>query len=580
MQKFRDFTDLMANLRTKSPTQATKFLTEYFSKARFGLSQDEFEKKYVDGENDGGMDFVQEEDNTFYIVQTKFSGESTRTSKATVFDEIHKICNSLSGNNPNKRMSAEEFVNSFRRVISNNESLLEVIWLTTDEVTDDVAESALNEMKKIRSDNNWGIQVDFVPFDRKALRRMVSDVRYGYIPYTGKRALKISSSGYIENGGNGTGIKSVVFSAQVVDLLKWIRSQENITDFLQKNIRNYTGDTKINRDLKASFRQYPQFFWYKHNGVIIFADSISLSENKKSVIMRNPQVVNGGQTITALFTSYDKAGRSDSEAEILIRVYRLPYEQLETYERGLEIIKALNSQNQILASDLHSTDPQQVQLEEYFRTLGYTYHRKRSKDAKSGEFSITMGKLALFYQVCEKWAPHEGVVGQREMLFEQKSTYQDLFPENLIERELESANHIVFSYILAWRMNILLTKFAKQLPTNQKGLSDYTKYFVLADCYNKIKNWRKQNFQLKGWRNWFDFLRSKHFEKGLWEYSRYSFLKASSILPNNVESKQEPKKYYRREEATEKFRKLVSNVREFNSAMNSSYKAFEREIQE
>lgn len=578
MTRFTDYTELIDNLRLKSNTEATRGLTEYFSKARFGFDDVAFDKKYVDGANDGGMDLIQEEDETFYIVQTKFSRTSERASKEAVFHELHKIENSLSGENPNTR--AEDFVNSFRRASTSNSRLLEIIWLCTDEITDEVTEAAQHELQQIRSNNNWGIQVDFVPFDKKAIRRMVSDSRYGYVPYTGKKEIKISSAGFIENSGNGTGIKSVVFSTRIVDLLKWIRTQDDVTKFLQKNVREYIGDTTINKDLKSSFKEHPDLFWYKHNGIIIFADSVSISPDKRTVVMRNPQIVNGGQTLTALYAAYDKAGRSDSEAEILVRVYRLPYEQLETYEKGLEIIKALNSQNKILASDLHSTDPQQVRLEEHFKTLGYRYHRKRSKEAKSGKRSITMKNLALIFYICEKKAPHAGVVGNIEELFEQKNTYMDIFPKDRIERDIESINHISLSYLAAWRLSDIINGFEKHLQQKQKALFEYTFYYVLVDSYNKLKDSRNSGLHVHGWRDWKDFLNSEEFEDGLWQYSKLAFNAATLILPKSEEFRQDPRKFYRTEKATEKFLARVSNVIKFNSVMNAAYKSFEQSQEE
>lgn len=95
--KFKDFTELVRRLGLKSDTDATKGLTEYFSAARFGFDADEFRSHYVDGSNDGGIDLYQEEDNTYYIIQTKFEKNPQRVSKEAVSHELHKISNTLAG---------------------------------------------------------------------------------------------------------------------------------------------------------------------------------------------------------------------------------------------------------------------------------------------------------------------------------------------------------------------------------------------------------------------------------------------------------------------------------------------------
>ncbi len=66
-------------------------------------------------------------------------------------------------------------------------------------------------------------------------------------------------------------------------------------------------------------------------------------------------------------------------------------------KRSIEIISAFNWQNKINPSDLRSTDPKQVRLEQLFASIGYKYLRKRSKEAKSTRYSITVRNLALRY---------------------------------------------------------------------------------------------------------------------------------------------------------------------------------------
>src|SRR5207302_4101839 len=110
---------------------------------------------------------------------------------------------------------------------------------------------------------------------------------------------------------------------------------------------------------------------FKHNGVIIFPDNVLVDRDTSQLILRNPQIVNGGQTAKALFAAWDKLGRPDSSAKVLLRVYRLPYESAESYEKGIAIISALNSQSKILPSDLRSNDPRQVRIEELLNKLDF-----------------------------------------------------------------------------------------------------------------------------------------------------------------------------------------------------------------
>src|SRR3989337_3587273 len=107
---------------------------------------------------------------------------------------------------------------------------------------------------------------------------MISDVAHGYVPYTGKKVLPISrgtdGARHIEYRNESTGIYSVVCTVNLTDLLRWIRKKQDIERFLQKNVRGYLGEKAINREVKKSFLTTPDWFWYKHNGIIIFADGL------------------------------------------------------------------------------------------------------------------------------------------------------------------------------------------------------------------------------------------------------------------------------------------------------------------
>ncbi len=201
------------------------------------------------------------------------------------------------------------------------------------------------------------------------------------------------------------------------EILKWFKDSEEVNRALQKNVREFLGDSFINKDIENSYMSAPDWFWYKHSGIIIFADNITIENSENPhLVLRNPQIVNGGQTIRTLFSAFSKNNRNDNNAKVLLRAYRLPYENFETYKRSIDIISVLNTQAKILSSDLRSTDPRQVRLEKLFHKLEYKYWKKRSKEAKSAKLTIIMRNLALRYYICKNKAPHIGVMGKVEEL--------------------------------------------------------------------------------------------------------------------------------------------------------------------
>jgi hypothetical protein len=569
--EYQNTDELIRKLSLESKTEATKKLAEFYATARFKIRPEDFNRQYTDGADDGGIDFYHSEDSTFFIFQTKFSGTPQKVNYSEILDEIRKLKNTLTTENPNRK--AEDFVNALKREAGNKDAILEVLWLTTNIVEQSVKDEIQNDLETWRNENGWLLGIDFVAIDKHALESVIYDVKHGYIPYTGKKILKLEQGQWIETTWEETGIHSVVCTVNVNDILKWFRTSDEIDRFLQKNVREFLGEaSKINKAIQKSYLESPNWFWYKHNGIIIFADNLFIDKTKMELVLRNPQVVNGGQTLKALFSAYDKNNRSDNSAKVILRVYRLPYEDTETYKRSIEIISALNSQNKINPSDLRSTDPRQVRLEQLFKSIGdgYKYLRKRAKEAKSGRYSITMRALALRYYVCKKNAPHEGVRGNVEELFEEENKYNEIFDEKAINKEL-SGNHVVINYVTCWNIDqILQNNVKKELPNRDAEYFQYTKWFVLNDIYRKLTDWKQRKFNL-GWKTWIDFIESPQFEGAVFNYSRYAFRIGREIIP----AREEPRSFFKTKDAINRFSSKAS-IRKFESIMNKAFNRFQR----
>jgi len=570
--EYQNTDELIRKLSLLNKVEATKRLTEFYAKARFKIRDEDFNKYYTDGTNDGGIDFYYIEDSTFFIIQTKFSETPKKVSTSEILDEIRKIKNTLTAINPNRK--ADDFVNALKRETGNKDAILEVLWITTNIVEQSVRDEIQNDLESWRKEQNWSLTIDFIVVDKNDLERVIYDVKHGFVPQTGKKILKLEQGQWIETTWEETGVRSVVCIVNVNDILKWFNSSNEIDRFLQKNVREFLGETQINKAIAKSYLEDPTWFWYKHNGIIIFADNLLIDKTKGELVLRNPQVVNGGQTLKALFPAYNKNNRRDNSAKVLIRIYRLPYEDTDTYKRSIEIISALNSQNKINPSDLRSTDPRQVRLEQLFKEvgLGYKYYRKRGKEAKSSRTSITMRNLALTYYVCKKNAPHEGVRGNVEELFEEENKYNEIFDESAINKEL-SGNHVVINYVTCWNIDQILQQVKRELPKRDKEYFKYTKWFVLADIYRKLTDWKRKKFNL-GWQTWIKFVESQQFENAVVNYSRFAFRIAGEIIPKQ----EEPSSFFKTKESVNKFdSKMSGKKRKFESLMNKALRKFDKE---
>jgi hypothetical protein len=570
-----DFPSFQADIeKSRSTVERTLSLTWFYIQARFRISEKDFKNIYsVDGANDGGIDCFFVEGNTFYLIQSKYHERSQRESLNSITHEIQKIEKTLIGENSNKY--AADFINPLRRVLNNSNVYLEIIWLTTNEVGENTKKDAQSLLDQVVRRRNWQLNVDVNFIDRYALESVIYDIKHGYVPHTGKKVITYEPGECMVIDKGKDNIESVVLNARATEILSWFENSREIEKYLQKNVRESIGDNSINRKIRESFRNNPSLFWYKHNGIIIFADWLELNQRSKRVTIRNPQIVNGAQTISQLYKVFDENRESNNSTKLLVRVYRLPYEDSETYKRSIDIIAALNSQNKIKASDLHSTDPRQVMLENRINELAhrYRYQRKRTEGSKiASPFNILMTKLALHFYVCEYRKPDEGIAGSIESYFEEDKKYADAFPEQKIKKPLSSkVDHIVFKYIDCWKISFFVDRtFKKELSARHMALYPFVTWYSQVDVYNQLQDWKEKVF--KGtWREWIDFTSSNYFENGLIRYLKPRYKLYFDMLPS---TEVDARNFYKSTVGRNKFLKNSGNFTLFKQEINKVYQQY------
>lgn len=541
--------------------KATKLLTQYYATARFGISDRDFDKYYFDGQNDGGIDFGYIDGNSAYIIQTKFSQSPKKSSPEMIMREIEKICKTLLFG------GASDSVSDFlRRVKEKNISTIELIWLTTDIIPSDTISDIKRHLDSQLKNSQY--KLNFYVIDKNRLEMFIYDVIHGYVPNVGIKELQFVSGQVFEVDDNN--VKALCGTIRIYDILNWFNSDENqdMDRFLQKNVRHFIASSKVNREIVTSYATEPSWFWYKHNGIIIFVDDLSFNHETNIVSLRNPQVVNGGQTLKALFECYKKGNCETNDARVLVRIYKFPFESTETYDVSVEIIKALNSQNAIKPSDLRVPDPRQVRLERLFLQVGqrYNYIRKRGDQKKQSKFSIDMRKMALYCYVAKKSAPEEGIRGNIEEIFSDKTKYDTVFDERKIWKKFDDS-HIIYDYLIAWKIFQSLSK--EGLNEKERQLFKYMRWYVLVTLYHKFQTWREKQSNRS---DLIEFLESEQFKKLVQRAAK----KLLRLLTGKVDRQPEPKNYLRNKKNAQKLLRIANAKNDFDKVLNRYYLRFQR----
>jgi hypothetical protein len=199
---------------------------------------------------------------------------------------------------------------------------------------------------------------------------------------------------------------------------------------LYDNVRGFLGQTKYNKNILSTLNNEHNKFFMFNNGITIVAEDIDCekknSDKKYLFNIKNFQIVNGGQTIRAIYNFLEECKETEikklSEACILVRVFKVKKED----KTKNSIAEYTNSQNAISDIDLKSIDPLQIQIEEYFRELKILYSRKAGDlGGDNTEYTdrITMERMAqLLYS---KMGYPDRASNQKQRLFQ--SYYRDIF---------------------------------------------------------------------------------------------------------------------------------------------------------
>jgi hypothetical protein len=263
---------------------------------------------------------------------------------------------------------------------------------------------------------------------------------------------------------------------------------------------------KVNSAIEASMRStHENQFALFNNGITVIADSTSISsdtakQSTAQVVLRNPQLVNGGQTAYTLARIYErcKAPRDFDVfrgKEVLLRIITFlgpPKAKSRRARLDLigEISKASNFQSKVDDSDRRSNDAIQVELQDrVFVEYGLYYERKR------GEFSdgIHYGYL-----------PSDLVINREQLVrislaceyraSQARSNVKKFFTESELPKTLKISE--VPKYIFGWEA---LKDLEKQRRSKPKYEGDryhtrvfgqalrYGPYAVIAVCANRAR---------------------------------------------------------------------------------------------
>lgn len=368
-------------------------LMEYFS-----LNQNEAFSCITDSGNDNKIDafyFNDDDDElgNLVIIQSKYKqkdGETGSISEDEIkicIDSCKKIVAGKELNAPNKIL--EDKIISYRNLLKENDLppvKIQLFFATNGVIHDGF--KTLPEVIDCQAQQIFPVYIDATNFG------FINSVEFGELKVNLKNEEDKTDSIFNISNDNFSG---KVVSTSIESLMEFYRDTGERL-LLNNNVRYLIKNSHINKEIQESFINDPEKFCYLNNGVTIISSHFEAQATGHPVTkisLTNPSVVNGGQTIATLYnlftTNYEKYKDQFQKANILIRIYKSPYEY------AISIAQATNTQNPINIVDLKANDQSQTIAKAYLEKFGIGLIVKLGEDISYYIDTVTNEHLLQVY---------------------------------------------------------------------------------------------------------------------------------------------------------------------------------------
>ena len=256
----------------------------------------------------------------------------------------------------------------------------------------DVSRTDQAKVDDIRNMNAQDRQTYGFTFETYGIQKIYDLITQGRVPIASETVEMLTDRGPesfllhdIGKNPNGMPLKVAVGFVNVNQFTRLVDRYSN-NELFEMNVRYFLGaGREVNRRIIETItsNQSP-WFGFMNNGVSITADKVVVdrpsSGGKMRIHLENPQIINGCQTVNALYHakySIDLKDRFQGNSSVMVRIYEIEKENRAFLDA---LIIATNSQNAIRPQDLLSNDPIQKAIQRTMGSYGIGYERKAGED--------------------------------------------------------------------------------------------------------------------------------------------------------------------------------------------------------
>ncbi|MBB2145166.1 DUF4357 domain-containing protein [Pedobacter sp. LMG 31464] len=313
--------------------------------------------------------------------------------------------------------------------------------------------------------------------------------------------IQVSKKELFEQSGGDT--RALIVNLSVVDCIRIVLNREDLRletnlddiskltnseiceDAFDDNVRVYLKQRpRINQNIKRTvLSDDSSKFFYYNNGITITCNEFMYNLNPQFPLieLKDIQVVNGSQTIHALYDALKEDYNKLENASVLCRIYEIKNKELSG-----KIAQFTNSQNPVNNRDIKSIDYVQLKLEQEFKLRGYFYERKKNQYADEAKnVRLDSEKVGQVLMSFYNNSPYEAKNSKASIFAEE---YDNVFTED-IDTDKVLLAYKLFEFIEANKNEKRPELFINEVIYEEKSYIIYASLYILYF----IKEIAKQN---------------------------------------------------------------------------------------
>lgn len=385
----------------------------------FNIDEEVVEENITEYKDDGIDCYVYfEEAKELYIIQNKFYGDNTKVDRRYIEqDFLIRPLNSLKNGNYKR---SEELQIIYDKNKNDSDFKIHLYLYVTNDLKD---QTVIDSFEKYRSsDNSLSCYVDAKIFYLKDIQNQYYEERKedaktftcDFLTINDGTVLNINSESY--NLPNLIDAKYILTPvSQIYNILNSAREKEY--PLFDKNIREYLGNKGINSKIAKTLesKEDRDNFFYYNNGITVICNEVKKSNEKKTRYnkgyrTKNPQIVNGCQTVNTIYEVLNKYNKNDIDVEfrdtfVMVKLLVLDSSKKEHENLYSNIVRYNNSQNKIDEKAFEANKQIYMHLQKELEKRGFLLSVKQSdkysfkKNKNFNEFRPKLDKYEKLFDI-------------------------------------------------------------------------------------------------------------------------------------------------------------------------------------